>query len=112
MHRFCPPVGAGSGSSRRGGGAGGKKNGGSPDGRWIGFFTAGGVTELKKVSVAGGSPITLCQIKGRALGASWGADDTIVFATNDSSTGLMRVSASGGETTVLTTPDARNGEAD
>ena len=46
------------------------------------------------------------------LGASWGDDNTIVFATDDPSTGLWRVSADGGEPTVLTTPDAAQGESD
>jgi len=84
----------------------------SPDGRWIGFFTVGGNAELKKVSITGGAPITVCRVNGRALGASWAADETIVFATNDSSTGLLRVQAGGGEPTVLTTPDAAKGESD
>ena len=84
----------------------------SPDGRWIGFFTFGAPSELKKVPIAGGSPVVLCRIKGRAVGASWGDDDTIVFATNDPSTGLLRVSARGGEPRVLTTRDAAKGEED
>ena len=84
----------------------------SPDGRWIGFFTTGEASEMKKVSFTGGSAVTLCRIKGRALGASWGADGTIVFATNDPSTGLLRVSERGGEPQVLTTPDAAKGEDD
>ena len=46
------------------------------------------------------------------LGASWGDDNTIVFATDDPSTGLWRVSADGGEPTVLTTPDAAQHESD
>jgi serine/threonine-protein kinase len=45
-------------------------------------------------------------------GASWGPDDTIVFATGDTSTGLLRVSAAGGEPKVLTTPDSAHGEVD
>ena len=81
----------------------------SPDSRWIGFFTT---TELKKVSITGGPAITLCQVTGASLGASWGDDNTIVFATNDPSTGLWRVSADGGEPTVLTTPDAAQRESD
>jgi serine/threonine-protein kinase len=81
----------------------------SPDGRWVGFFAAGA---LHKVSVSGGSPISLCVVRGGALrGASWGANDTIVFASTDPTTGLMRVSAGGGEATVLTKPDlAREGD--
>ena len=69
----------------------------SPDSRWIGFFT--GISgELRKVPVAGGPAVSLCRYVGSPRGASWGADDTIVFATNDPSKGLLRVSASGGET--------------
>ena len=75
----------------------------SPDSRWLGFFTT---TELKKVSMAGGPAISLGPVTGASLGASWGDDDTIVFATTDPRTGLWRVSADGGEPTALTMPDA------
>jgi serine/threonine-protein kinase len=75
----------------------------SPDGRWIGFFTP---TEIKKVSIAGGPAITLAPVSGASLGASWGDDNMIVFATADPRTGLWRVSADGGEPTALTTPAA------
>ena len=82
----------------------------SPDGRWVGFFTGAG-GELRKVSIAGGPALPLCPITGGPRGASWGPDDTIVFATNDA-TGLLRVSAAGGEPKVLTTPDTAHGEVD
>jgi len=74
----------------------------SPDNRWIGFFEN---TDLKKVSIAGGPAITLCQFSGIPLGASWGDDNTITFATNAPGTALWRVSADGGEPTMLTTAD-------
>src|SRR5688500_38016 len=64
------------------------------------------------MSMAGGPPITLGSVNGTSLGASWGDDNTIVFATNDPTTGLWRVSADGGEPTVLTTPDAAQREGD
>ncbi len=64
------------------------------------------------MSIAGGPAITLGPVTGASLGASWGDDNTIVFATNDPSTGLWRVSADGGEPTVLTTPDAAQREGD
>jgi serine/threonine-protein kinase len=83
----------------------------SPDGRWVGFFS-GTDGEIRKVSIAGGPPLTLCPIVGAPRGASWGPDDTIVFATNDPSTGLLRVAAAGGEPKVLTTPDTAHGEVD
>ena len=75
----------------------------SPDNRWIGFFEN---SELKKVSIAGGPPITLCRFPGRPLGASWSADNTITFATDVPGNRLWRVSADGGEPTPLTTSDS------
>ena len=81
----------------------------SPDSRWIGFFESG---ELKKVSIAGGPAITLGPVSGRSLGASWGDDNSIVFATDERSTGLWRVSADGGEPTLLTTPEGAQPQSD
>ena len=72
----------------------------SPDGEWVGFFDG---NALKKISLAGGAPVTLCETGGR-FGASWGEDDTIVFASG-SQVGLMQVSGNGGEPRPLTTPD-------
>ena len=79
----------------------------SHDSQWIGFFAN---AQLKKVSIAGGPVITLCEVSGTPLGATWGDDNTITFATTIPS-GLWRVSASGGEPTVLTTPDGVQHEA-
>jgi eukaryotic-like serine/threonine-protein kinase len=92
----------------------------SPDGRWVGFFSVVGAGsgvggpggDLKKISITGGPPQTLCQYHGTARGATWGPDDTIVFATNDPSTGLLSVPAGGGAPKVLTKPDAARGEQD
>ena len=69
----------------------------SPDGEWLGYVTPG---ELKKVSIAGGAPITLCKVD-LSRGAAWGEDETIVFSPSPRS-GLMRVSSAGGEPEVLT----------
>ena len=63
----------------------------SPDSKWIGFFAA---NKMKKVSVYGGAPVTLCEAPD-PRGASWGDDGTIVAAPNDS-VALWRVSADGG----------------
>ena len=85
----------------------------SPDGRWVGFFdrldegvTTGPVVKgtLRKVPIAGGPPVVIASITGASRGASWGADGSIVFATSDRATGLLRVPADGGEPEVLTTP--------
>jgi serine/threonine-protein kinase len=94
----------------------------SPDGRWIGFFdrldegfTTGPEVQrgtLRKVSTSGGPPIVIGSLTGASRGASWGPDDSIVFATSDTSTGLLRVPAGGGESEVLTKPDGARGERD
>jgi len=65
----------------------------SPDGEWIGFFTLG---KLKKISVRGGTAITLCDAPvGR--GGDWTEDGKIVFSPeNLLTTTLMMVSAAGG----------------
>ena len=54
---------------------------------------------------AGGRPEVVARLSATQRGATWLDDDTIVFATNDPSTGLLRVAASGGDVTTLTTPD-------
>jgi serine/threonine-protein kinase len=83
----------------------------SPDGQWVGYLD--NITTLKKVSIAGGPAITLTAVGGTgARGATWGEDGTIVYATNDTSTGLQRISDAGGESIVLTRPDPERREGD
>ncbi len=79
----------------------------SPDGQWIGFFDG---ADLKRVSLDGGPAILISRNRAVPRGASWGDDNQIVFSTMDTATGLLRVSAAGGEPTVLTRPDGDNGE--
>jgi serine/threonine-protein kinase len=81
----------------------------SPDSRWVGFNDEADFT-LRKVPIAGGPPVTITAVGREILGATWGPDDTIVFATTDPGTGLRRVSAGGGAPTALTTPDKARGE--
>ena len=81
----------------------------SPDGQWIGFADG---QRLKKVAITGGPPVTIAPVDGVLRGATWGPDGTIVFATDATVTGLQRVSAAGGEPTVLTKPDSERGERD
>jgi Tol biopolymer transport system component len=77
----------------------------SPDNRFIGFFASG---KLKKVQIAGGPPVVLCDAAlGR--GGSWSRDNVIVFS-GGSGAGIMRVSSTGGEPTVVTTIDRATGE--
>ncbi len=77
----------------------------SPDGRWVGFFTVSG--ELKKVSLAGGDPVTLLtKISSSQWGFGVWTDDGIIFGATG--TGLRRVSVEGGEAIDLTTIDAKS----
>ena len=69
----------------------------SPDSRFIGFFAGG---KLKKVAVAGGPPQILCD--GSGPSATWNQDDLIIF---DQQGSLHRVSAAGGVSTAIRTPD-------
>ena len=81
----------------------------SPDGEWLAFFTLD--AKLKKVSLMGGTPVTLCNTPGGARTGSW-AKDTIVFSSGSLESGpaLFSVSAAGGEPEILAAPDAENGE--
>ena len=63
----------------------------SPDGQFIAFFSADDNT-LKKISVNGGTPITLCHATN-PFGLSWG-DTGIVFGQGAG--GVVRVAANGG----------------
>jgi len=79
----------------------------SADNAWVAFRED---YDLRKISILGGPPVTICGLGGNLRGASWGADDTIIFATREAGTGLFRVSAGGGEPKPLTTPDLTKGE--
>ena len=76
----------------------------SPDGQWIGFFdSANG--KLKKVAIAGGAPITLCDAPD-PRGGTWTDDGTIVFQPTPDAGALMRVAAAGGPAEpFVTAPD-------
>jgi serine/threonine-protein kinase len=80
----------------------------SPDGKWLGFIDQNDGT-LKKVSLTGGAPLTLCKGVVNSHGATWGPDDTIVF-TPDNYLGLWQVPAGGGDPRELTKPDRTRGE--
>ena len=83
----------------------------SPDGEWIGFVDGG--QTLKRVAVTGGPAITIATLDNIGpRGATWASDDTIIFASDNPTTGLQRVAVAGGPTTVLTRPNRAEGEAD
>ena len=65
----------------------------SPDSRFVGFFAG---DKLKKIDIAGGSPIVLCDAPFPVAGGAWSPDGTILFSSIG---GLRRVSSTGGEAT-------------
>ncbi|MBI4909591.1 MAG: serine/threonine-protein kinase [Acidobacteria bacterium] len=69
----------------------------SPDSQWIGFSADG---KLKKISVQGGSPVTLCDAL-LVRGASWGDDGNIIAALG-SSVPLSRIPSTGGTPVTIT----------
>jgi Tol biopolymer transport system component len=75
----------------------------SPDGQWVAFFTTGG--KLQKISVEGGSAITLCDASN-GVGGSWGKDGDIIAGL--STGGLSRIPSAGGPPTPVT--DLQSGE--
>ena len=79
----------------------------SPDGESIGFFAEG---KLKKTSLAGGSPITLCDASSGTRSGDWFGDTIVFTATLDSGPGLYRVSDNGGEPEMLATVNSDEGE--
>jgi len=89
----------------------------SPDNLWVGFWAD---RKLKKIPVEGGVATTLCDAPNM-LGASWGPDNTIIFANTPeqgfsrngqdlSGSVLSKVSADGGAFETLTRPDVANEE--
>jgi Tol biopolymer transport system component len=80
----------------------------SPDGQWIGFFTAG---KMKKISVQGGAAVTLCDISSMGGAASWGEDGSIIVtAVGFTGGGLLRLPTAGGTLQAITKPGDK-GEA-
>ncbi|MCI0614262.1 serine/threonine-protein kinase [bacterium] len=75
----------------------------SPDNQWIGFFANG---KLKKISVNGGTSVTLYQGGTTPRGAAWGPDNSIVFADSPFS-GLKSIDANGGEVRTITKLDQK-----
>src|SRR5215472_12819563 len=77
----------------------------SPDSKSIGFFANG---KLKRLDLTGGPPVTLTPATSGRV-AAWSSEGIIIFAPNASS-GLWKVSATGGPSTPLTTVGQAEGE--
>jgi len=76
----------------------------SPDGKWVGFWTAG---EIRKVPVDGGEAVTICVLRAQLgpFGAAWGAGDVVIFG-DPASSRIMRVHSDGGTPIPITAPPA------
>ena len=68
----------------------------SPDSKSIGFFAQ---SKLKRLDVAGGAPVTLCDAV-EPRGGSWGSHAVIIFAAHAGGT-ILRVAERGGLPTAL-----------
>jgi len=90
----------------------------SPDGAWLAFAartpTGGGPSglEVKKLNVSDGTVHRICAV-GSIFSGAWGADGTILLATNDGGallTRLLSVPAAGGEAKPFLARDESRGE--
>lgn len=79
----------------------------SSDSHYIAFAADTGA-KLKKIAISGGPAQTLCDIANNAIGGSWNKDGVIIFGQLLG--GIMRVSASGGTPSPLTTLDSSRSE--
>jgi eukaryotic-like serine/threonine-protein kinase len=71
----------------------------SYDSRWVIFSNNLGASKLKKVDIQGGPPQDLADFPGNLGGAGWNSDGVIIAG---SSGAILRVAASGGQTTPVT----------
>ena len=67
----------------------------SADGQSIGFWAE---RQLKTVAVSGGASVILADVPSNPSGASWGADDMILYGQPE---GIMQVSGAGGKPRLL-----------
>ena len=80
----------------------------SPDGEWVGFWSATGQV-LQKMPISGGLPSTLAPLTFHR-NFTWGPNDTIMYGGFGTEAGLWEVAASGGTPQRIATPDRDSGE--
>jgi eukaryotic-like serine/threonine-protein kinase len=78
----------------------------APDGKRLGFFADG---KLRKIDLSSGEVLTISEA-GHGGGGTWNADDVIVFAPTWESP-LLKVSASGGRPSAVTSLDSDRQDA-
>ncbi len=76
----------------------------SPDSQFLGYYEE---RKLKKMALAGGAPVTLCEMSVTSRG-TWNREGVILFGAGES--GIRRVLATGGAVTSVTTVDSSRGE--
>ena len=64
----------------------------SPDGQSLGYWDRAS-SELKRVSISGGAPVTIAETGNNPNGVTWDADDRILYGQPD---GIWQVLATGG----------------
>jgi eukaryotic-like serine/threonine-protein kinase len=74
----------------------------SPDGQWLAYWLPS-ARALQKISINGGSAVTIGPASDSPFGTSWGTDNNILFTQPD---GISRVSADGGTPEVVIKYDA------
>src|SRR5439155_9173308 len=79
----------------------------SPDGEWIGFYSAADGA-IKKVALSGGSPVTIDKVPQPIRGATWSRENSILFGSPGKR--FSQVSASGGTAQPLGTYDPKQTE--
>jgi Tol biopolymer transport system component/predicted Ser/Thr protein kinase len=72
----------------------------SHDSRWVLFSNNLGNSKLKKVDIQGGPPQNIADFPGNLEGAGWNSDGVIIAGAINSP--ILRVPASGGQTTPVT----------
>jgi hypothetical protein len=80
----------------------------SPDGRSIAFVLTDGSGRLRRMSLSGGAPATVCTFESPA-GGTWAADDTIYFVSSIPG-GIMSVPPGGGPPREVAKVDFARGE--
>ena len=69
----------------------------SPDGQFLGYWDRAS-SELKRVSISGGAPVTIAATAGNPYGVTWEANDTILYGEAD---GIWQVPGTGGTPELL-----------
>lgn len=66
----------------------------SPDGKWLGFYSAPG-RKLGKIAITGGATVTITSDLNNPFGVDWYSDDKILVGQG--AKGIARLSANGGQ---------------